>query len=56
VEKFWTPEPTSSRLARFFMKMATGQLAFQGATNGIVAEAILNRAAEPLPTWFGMTA
>src|SRR5713101_5121418 len=29
-------------------EMATGQLAFKGATNGIVAEAILNRAPEPL--------
>ncbi len=28
-------------------EMATGQLAFQGASNGIVAEAILNRAPEP---------
>jgi adenylate cyclase len=28
--------------------MATGQLAFKGATNGIVAEAILNRAPGPL--------
>jgi hypothetical protein len=28
--------------------MATGQLAFKGATNGIVAEAILNREPEPL--------
>ncbi len=29
-------------------EMATAQLAFKGATNGIVAEAILNRAPEPL--------
>jgi serine/threonine protein kinase/Tfp pilus assembly protein PilF len=29
-------------------EMATGQLAFKGATHGIVAEAILNRAPEPL--------
>jgi len=29
-------------------EMATGQLAFKGATSGIVAEAILNRAPEPL--------
>src|SRR5215470_5260267 len=29
-------------------EMATGQLAFRGATMGIVAEAILNRAPEPL--------
>jgi serine/threonine protein kinase/Tfp pilus assembly protein PilF len=29
-------------------EMATGQLAFKGATNGLVAEAILNRAPEPL--------
>ena len=29
-------------------EMATGQLAFKGATNGIVAEAILDRAPEPL--------
>jgi non-specific serine/threonine protein kinase len=29
-------------------EMATGRLAFQGATNGIVAEAILNRAPGPL--------
>ena len=29
-------------------EMATGQSAFKGATNGIVAEAILNRAPEPL--------
>ena len=29
-------------------EMATGQLAFKGATNGVVAEAILNRAPEPL--------
>jgi serine/threonine protein kinase/Tfp pilus assembly protein PilF len=29
-------------------EMATGQLAFKGATDGVVAEAILNRAPEPL--------
>jgi non-specific serine/threonine protein kinase len=29
-------------------EMATGQLAFKGATSGMVAEAILNRAPEPL--------
>src|SRR5262245_3159476 len=29
-------------------EMATGQLAFKGATNGVVAEGILNRAPEPL--------
>jgi serine/threonine protein kinase len=29
-------------------EMATGQLAFKGATSGTVAEAILNRAPEPL--------
>ncbi len=29
-------------------EMATGQLAFQGATTGVVMEAILNRAPEPL--------
>ena len=29
-------------------EMATGQLAFKGATSGVVAEAILNRAPEPL--------
>src|SRR5215475_6620437 len=29
-------------------EMATGQLAFKGATSGLVAEAILNRAPEPL--------
>ena len=29
-------------------EMATGQVAFKGATNGVVAEAILNRAPEPL--------
>ena len=29
-------------------QMATGQLAFKGATSGVIAEAILNRAPEPL--------